>query len=234
MLYEIISPDAFLRPYLDDYGTLSAIYDVVRRAYSKTIDVDREFQRKTNALVQKHIDSTDIASITDFIEINAQTIETISQQDKGEATKVINLIKSIEKKAEDESDDPTLILLSERAKAIQSGYEERQNTTQEALTDLFKAIEEHERRKQEQAEKGFNGLTYFVYQTLLNANVPNTDEVSKQVGQAFIDFPNWQRSEKDLRQVRQEATFAIFAEEDNEEKVADIVERLFTLLAKLS
>ena len=36
MLYEIISPDAFLRPFIEDYGTLSAIYDVVRKAYAQT------------------------------------------------------------------------------------------------------------------------------------------------------------------------------------------------------
>lgn len=29
MLYEIVSPDAFLRPFMDDYTTLSAIYAVV-------------------------------------------------------------------------------------------------------------------------------------------------------------------------------------------------------------
>jgi type I restriction enzyme, R subunit len=32
MLYEIISPDAFLRPFIDDYTTLSAVYAVVRNA----------------------------------------------------------------------------------------------------------------------------------------------------------------------------------------------------------
>src|SRR5258705_12554120 len=37
MLYEIISPDAFLRPFIDDYTTLSSIYAVVRNAYSKKI-----------------------------------------------------------------------------------------------------------------------------------------------------------------------------------------------------
>ncbi len=30
-------PDAFLRPFIDDYGTLSAIYDVVRKAYTKRV-----------------------------------------------------------------------------------------------------------------------------------------------------------------------------------------------------
>jgi type I restriction enzyme, R subunit len=32
MLYEIISPDAFLRPYMETYSSLSAIYAVVRNA----------------------------------------------------------------------------------------------------------------------------------------------------------------------------------------------------------
>src|SRR6266478_5862383 len=58
MLYEIISPDAFLRSFIDDYSTLSAIYAVVRRAYTKTVYVDRAFQKKTNELVQSHVDAT--------------------------------------------------------------------------------------------------------------------------------------------------------------------------------
>ena len=55
MLYEIISPDAFLRPFIDDYATLSGIYAVVRNAYARQVYVDRAFQKKTNELVQKHI-----------------------------------------------------------------------------------------------------------------------------------------------------------------------------------
>ena len=35
MLYEITSPDAFPRPYIDTYATLSAIYAVVSKAYNK-------------------------------------------------------------------------------------------------------------------------------------------------------------------------------------------------------
>ena len=49
MLYEIISPDAFLRPFIDQYATLSSIYAVVRNAYAKTVYVDRAFQKKTRS-----------------------------------------------------------------------------------------------------------------------------------------------------------------------------------------
>ena len=41
MLYEIISPDAFVRPYIENYKTLSAIYDVVRNAYTNPVYVDK-------------------------------------------------------------------------------------------------------------------------------------------------------------------------------------------------
>lgn len=106
MLYEIISPDAFLRPFIDDYATLSAIYDVVRKAYTKKVYVDRAFQKKTNELVQQHVDTDAIQSVTDFVEINPDTIELIKKKHGGDNTKVINLIKSIEKVAEENSDDP--------------------------------------------------------------------------------------------------------------------------------
>src|SRR5882724_11445179 len=65
MLYEIISPDAFLRPFIDDYTTLSSIYAVVRNAYSKTVYVDRAFQKKTNALVQQHVGALLVSETTE-------------------------------------------------------------------------------------------------------------------------------------------------------------------------
>jgi type I restriction enzyme R subunit len=126
MLYEIISPDAFLRPFIADYTTLSSIYVVVRNAYAKTVYVDRAFQKKTNELVQRHIDTSQITSVGSFVEIGSNTIELIKSQKGGDSTKVINLIKSIEKTAEENTEDPFLIALAERAKTVQESYEDRQ------------------------------------------------------------------------------------------------------------
>ena len=151
MLYEIISPDAFLRPYLADYTTLSAIYAVVRKAFAKLVYVDRAFLRKTDELVQSHIDTARIEQVTDFVEINASTIDVIKQKKGGDGTKVINLVKSIERKAEEESGDPFLIALAERAKAVQESFEDRQVTTAEALNELFAEIQRNEQRKKDKA-----------------------------------------------------------------------------------
>ena len=79
MLYEIISPDAFLRPYIDDYGTLSAIYDVVRKAYAKRVQVDRAFQKKTSELVQQYVGTDYIQPVAEVLEINEQTVKPLAK-----------------------------------------------------------------------------------------------------------------------------------------------------------
>jgi type I restriction enzyme, R subunit len=233
MLYEIISPDAFLRPFIDDYRTLSSIYAVVRNAYAKTVYVDRAFQAKTNELVRTHVGATIIADKrAEFVAIDKSTIETIKESQKGDATKVINLIKSIEKTAEDNSDDPFLVALAERAKIVQESFEDRQTSTADALAELLKEIEKNEQRKTEQAAKGLDGLTYFVLCKLTDDEIPNPEQVSRRISGEFAKFPNWQRSEAELRELRKQVTFAVFAEEDDLEKVTATVEALFNLLQK--
>jgi len=232
MLYEIISPDAFLRPFIGDYGTLSAIYGVVRKAYTKTVMVDRDFQRKTNRLVQEQVGVYEVGQVGDLFEINAETIELIKNRQGGDGTKVINLVKSIDKSAEKQSDDPYLIAMAERARAVQEEFENRQTSTAEALAALLKELEADQARRKEQAEKGIDGLTYFVYRTLLDAGIGNADAVSRKVRQAFMDFPNWKQSENALRELRKRVTFAVFAETDDLERVTALVDELFTLLDK--
>jgi type I restriction enzyme R subunit len=235
MLYEIISPDAFLRPFIDAYTTLSAIYGVVRKAYTKTVMVDRDFQRKTNLLVQEHV-GAEVEykgdGPLDLVEINADTIQLIRAKRGGDGTKVINLIKSIEKTAAENSDDPFLIAMAERAQAVQESFEQRQTSTADALEKLLQDVERNETRKKEQAEKGFDGLTFFVYRTLLDAKVNNAENVSRKIKEAFIAHPNWKRSEAALRELRKKVTFAVFAETDDLDAVTRIVDDLFTLLEK--
>ncbi len=232
MLYEIISPDAFLRPFMDDYATLASIYAVVRKAYAKTIYVDRAFQKKTNELVQSRVGAAYIQAVDDFFEINQSTIEYIANRKGADGTKIINLVKSIEKIAEEQSDDPFLIAMAERARAVQERFEERQSDTREALDELFAEIKKDEVRKKEQARKGLDGLTFFVFRTLLDAKVPNAETVSRAIKVAFVEHANWRTSEAALRDLRQAVTFAIYAQMEDLEKVTGIVEQLFALLYK--
>lgn len=232
MLYEIISPDAFLRPYIKDYATYSAIYTIVRKAYGKMIYVDRGFQKKTNEFVQQHIDTAKIEAVTQFVELNPETIKVIKEKQGDYNTKVINLVKSIEKKAEEESTDPFLVGMAERARLVLEGYEERHKNTREALEELFKEIELEEKRKTEQANRGFDSFTFFVYKTLEETGIPNPEETSKKLRTIFVSHPNWLKSEKELREVRNKVTFLLYGTMDDLEKVVELVENLLSTLQK--
>ena len=233
MLYEIISPDAFLRPFLDDYTTLSAIYQVVSNAYARRVYADRAFQKKTNELVQQHIGAFFGGEPqTPHVYLDPQTIETIKLQHGGKATKIVNLVKAIQKAAEENSDDPFLIAMAERAKAVQESFEDRQTGTEETLTALLTAIEWDEQRKREQMARGLDTVTFFVFTTLRDNGVPQAEDIGKKIGKALAQYPNWRRSERDLRELRKQVTFAIVAHEEDLNKVTAIVDDLFTILQK--
>jgi type I restriction enzyme, R subunit len=73
-----------------------------------------------------------------------------------------------------------------------------------------------------------------VFTTLEESGVKNAEGVSAKVASAFVEHPNWRKSEAALRELRKAVTFAVYAEEDDLDQVTRIVERLFTLLAKAS
>jgi type I restriction enzyme R subunit len=59
-IYEILSPDPFLRPFLEDYERLVGMYRLVRSAYEPHVPVDKSFLRKTAEIVQKHTQTSQI------------------------------------------------------------------------------------------------------------------------------------------------------------------------------
>jgi type I restriction enzyme R subunit len=86
--------------------------------------------------------------------------------------------------------------------------------------------------KKEQAEKGFDGLTFFVYRTLLEAGVGDAETASGQIKKAFGEHPNWQSSDAELRELRNDVTLTVDAQMDDLDEVAKVVDDLFNLLAK--
>jgi type I restriction enzyme R subunit len=115
--------------------------------------------------------------------------------------------------------------MAERAK--RSGeFRGSQASHGRGFEELFKLVENNERRKKEQAEKGFDGLTYFVYRTMLDAGLSNPDEVSKKIKSAFVEHAGWKQSEKGAQRAAEEGDFAIFPKEDDLNKVTAMVDDL--------
>ena len=232
MLYEIISPDAFLHPFINNYATLSAIYDIVRKAYRQGVYVDRALQKKTNELVQQHVGTSYIRPISETVKIDAKTMEQIAENPDDQGTKIINLVKSMEQAAEDDSDDLLLLDLAERARAIQERYEDGQSNAQETLKALVVEQQRHEQQKSEQAALGFDDSTYFVYSSLRDAKVSNARAVSRKAAMAFSAHPNWLTSQAERRELRIEITLAVGEAVKDYDRGTLIVNALFSRLDK--
>ena len=67
---------------------------------------------------------------------------------------------------------------------------------------------------------------------LEDAQVSAAETVSRKIRDAFIEMPNWKRSENELRELRKKVTFAIFAQCDDLDKVTALVNSMFRVLEK--
>jgi len=232
MLYEIISPDLFLRPYIDDYKLLTQLFFIVRNAYAKRVYVDRELQNKTKELVREHIDLEYLSGGTEIYELNENTIDLIKSNQKPENVKVINLIKSIEKRAEEDSGDLTLVSLKEKAKEIQDNYEDRIVTTEEALEELENLIKAHHEKEKVKKEKGFNSMAFFLNSILEEKKVEDSEKLAKEMNDAFDKYKDWKKSERDARELREELYMSLLSRMDDVDAAYRIIDDIFNILIK--
>jgi len=204
-IYEIISPDAFLRPYINDFEALTEIYKLLKEAYGTQILVDREFMRKTAELVKQHTKSGEIKLTLDVYEINEETLKRIQESKASDTEKVINLWAAIRKAVQSGvGSNPYLISIGEKAEKIANLFLERQKTSQDALEELKKIIEEMNAAQKEQIEKNMNSEVFTVYWLLKEENIDKAESIANNTKAVFKAYPYWKTSEAQERELRQE------------------------------
>ena len=202
-LHEIISPDAFMRPFIDDYGELASMYELVRGCYDRGVSIDREFMRKTAQLVRHHTQTSAIKPPTKLQKLDAATLEAISDSDAPDTVKVFNLLKSIDQLTRDEAaKEPYLTSIGEKAEEIAAGFEDRQKTTTETLESLEAVIREIIEARAEREATELSAEAFAVYWLLKQEGIGPAQDVAKAVAEAFGEFPHWQTSSQQEQQVR--------------------------------
>ena len=202
-LYNILSPDAFLHPFIEDYQALATLYGLIRNAYSEHIYVDKELTAKTQKLLQEYTEGDLFALPNAVYELNETTLQEMDQSDTSDAVKVINLRKALHQKVIDEGEsNPYLISIGERAEAITEAYENRQMTTQEALAEFRRSAEEYARAAREQAQMDLDKNTYAVYTVLRNVIDDVNPEQARAVNQVFAQFPDYRWDDHQQSQLR--------------------------------
>jgi type I restriction enzyme, R subunit len=172
-LYEILSPDPFLRQFLDDYQRLADLYALLRSAYEGKGLTNWELARKTAHLVQEHTQAGLIREVVAIYEITPQTRDQLAESPQPDTVKVFNLLKGIVHKVEEGAImAPYLLSIGERAEAIAATFKQRQLSTQEALRQLADLVHEINEAEREQAERGISGAPFAVFWLLKQAGTP--------------------------------------------------------------
>jgi len=204
-IYDILSPDAFLRPHIENVETLARMYRILREAYDPGISIDKDFSKKTAALVQKHTTSSKVKASLEVYEINEDTLRVIEQSKASDAEKVFNLLKSIERIILDYADKSLyLISIGEKAELIAKLYKERQRTTQETLEELKRIVEEINSARREQAERNMPPEVFSIFWLLKNGGIDKPEDKANQMRSVLEQYPHWRNSEAHEREVKRE------------------------------
>lgn len=203
-LYDILSPDAFLRPYIESYQALAELYALVRNAYSPKPYVDRELTAKTRELLHEHTGSSMELPGTIHV-LGAKEIEALKQSAVADNTKVLNLRKILAVTvAEEGLSKPFLLSIGERAETLATLYEDRQITTQKALADFEKLAQEAVEAESQRKELNVDENTFAIYTALKPLTNGTAAANAITLNQLFGRYPDYMWNEQQKARLRAE------------------------------
>jgi type I restriction enzyme R subunit len=232
-LYEIISPDPFLRDFMDDYQKLADVYSILRSKYDSSSLAMRELARKTAKLVQDRVIPGQIYQPDKTVAITPETLRQLAKGQKSEIEKVIDLGNGITIKANREGAyAPYLFSIGERAQIIIEKFKERQLTTQEALKQLEELIDELSQAENEQQKSGLDGSAFAVLWLVEKEGIlrDKAELAAKEMTAAFSKYPFWQKSEDQARHIRTSLYQAL--EPTGAADIPGIVDKIMTVLMR--
>ncbi len=202
-LYDILSPDAFLREFIADYQALTILYGLIRNAYADRTYVDKELTAKTRELLKERTES-DLFELPDAVyELGADTLEKIDQSDASDTVKVLNLQKALYQTVTTEGKSkPFLISIGDRAEAITETYGNRQMATQDVLAEFRRLAEECALAARESERLSMDENTFAVYTVLRNVIEDVNPEQARAVDQVFAQFSDYRWNEQEEKELR--------------------------------
>lgn len=197
-----LSPDTFLRPYIDDYQALTALYGLLRNAYDSQY-VDRDLTAKTRRLLREQTATYNVDLPGEVHELGPRELAALKANSSSDTTKILNLKKLIAQTvAKDGLSKPFLRPIGERAEELAKAYEERQIATQQALDDFADLAEEILNAENERQHLGLDPNAYAINLELKRL-VPNLEPTQAAlVNDLFARYPDYLWNERRRTELR--------------------------------
>jgi type I restriction enzyme R subunit len=231
-LYEIISPDPFLREHLDNYGNLSNLYRIVRNAFAKGVALYKDLAKKTEGLIRERATAFGFKDSLPLVKIDEKTLETLRKSDSSDPAKVINLGRSLAHIVyQEEEKQPYLLPIGERSEAVLEWYDDRQVSTQEALKHLERLLSEYLEAKRERERSGFDLATFTIYWVLKQDGALDPIKLAPLLNAAISRFPNYIDNPLELRQLKAEL-YKLLLPAVGKDRMVEVAERILKLQRK--
>lgn len=228
-LYEILSPDVFLRPFIEPYGQLSILYQVVVNAFSPRTLLLKDLMKKTERLVQEHAQAYGLTQTLPLVRIDDKALEALRSPGTSDANKIINCGRNLVQSAfEDGAKEPYLIPIGERAEQVLALYEERQVTTQETLSQLEALLKEYVEARQERERMGLDVRTFTVYWILKQQGIVSPEAVAAEVCVVLQRFPNHRDNPDEMRHLKADL-YKVFLKAGAKETMVPLADRILRL-----
>jgi type I restriction enzyme R subunit len=198
-IYDILSPDAFLRPFIED---LARLYGLIRNAYYD-VYVDKELTAKTRELLQQETTGGDIEPPGAIHRLEPKELAAIKRSGTSDRTKILNLRKIIAVIArKDGPTNPILRLIGERAEALAQAYEDRQIETQETLARFEELAQQYINSDEERKKLGLDENSFAIYSVLIPYANKFSPKQAEEIDSIFKDFPDYGWDETQERNLR--------------------------------
>ena len=207
-LWEILSPSAELRYYIETYKQLAGLYAAVRNAYATSVTYVADLASKTSRMVQEKSAQEGLGYLTKTVTFDMQTLSALRGEKGSDEAKVFNLVRGLQREIENHPDMGSFLRpLKDRAEHILKDMEERTTTGLAALDLLAALAREKEAAVDSKKDSGLSPRAFGVYWALKDDSDLRTAGVSamdlaREAESLLGRFPNAAVSADEERRLR--------------------------------
>ena len=207
-LWEILSPSAELRDYMETYKQLAGLYAAVRNAYATSVTYVADLASKTSRMMQEKSAQEGLGYLTKTVTFDMQTLSALRGEKGSDEAKVFNLVRGLQREIENDPDMGSVLRpLKDRAEHILKDMEERTTTGLAALDLLAALTKEKEAAVESKKDSGLSPRAFGVYWALKDDSDLRTAGVSamdlaREAESLLGRFPNAAVSADEERRLR--------------------------------
>ena len=205
-LYDILSPDEWLRPRLDQYLDLTRLYALVRGAFGNGIPLLDDVRKKTADLIRDHAVIEGLAGTLKPVRIDEEALAALKSKQGNSKAKVINLGRSLISQIKDAPMQPYLIEIRDRAEDVLERLDDRKAETAQALAELEAIVREYQEIAKERERLKLDESTFAFFQTLKQAGLEpaGAQELAVVIEALFKRYPEQRENAPQKRNLKAE------------------------------